>query len=437
MARNGRRRAPWAAVGGAALLALGGTAWLVWAGAADDGPRESWRAAEADTGGDGASDLALWVHDGVVARVGPTGVGAIVGHDAADGAARWRLPAPEGTEGPCAASERVNAEGVGVVLYHSPDAGGCTVLAAIDAGDGALLWSHDFGALDPALTSPPGESATVAVGATTVTVKLSPANIPEGFFRLDLASGQLLPAPGDVPGQGCATGWVPVTVDHADARLVTLARCADAAEAGAEPRLAMGVHDAETGEPLWGRALENLAVIPADVVAGPAGGPLVVAQGEALVAYSEAGQELWRLAADGRGLVERAVTDGVLVVESLPTDDVGDEGADESAGVTFEGYALDDGERLWRGTFPEGTAFLGADPATGRALLGSYAYAQGEGGQLTLSWLGLADGATEGAGTVPFPLERGTVEALAAFDAERFYLGGGLASEARLRAFAR
>ncbi|RMI33805.1 hypothetical protein, partial [Streptomyces triticirhizae] len=57
------------------------------------------------------------------------------------------------------------------------------------------------------------------------------------------------------------------------------------------------------------------------------------------MAYSEVGQELWRLTPDEGRLVERAVTGGVLLVESVPEGD--DPEGDDPEGDTFTGRALD------------------------------------------------------------------------------------------------
>ncbi|UED83538.1 PQQ-binding-like beta-propeller repeat protein [Streptomyces profundus] len=422
MARRGRRPVPWV-IAGAALLASLAMVLVVLLGG-DEGPTEVWRA---ESGGNGGElDLALWAHDGVVTRVGPTAAEDVTGYDAADGTVLWETPAPVGTYGPCAASEHTNAEGVGAVLHHSGEAEGCTVVTVIDTHDGEVLWSRDLSGLGP---SPVDDTVTATVGEATLTVNLSPANAAASFQRFDLASGEPLPALAPVADGDCDHGWTPLSIDHADERVVTLATCeGPSGEPLTPPRFANHVHDTATGEHLWSRDMADANEAIADVRYGEPGAPLIVVESGHLVAYTETGEALWRLATDGQGLSERAVADGVLIAEQLD---------DTSEPVVFEGYAVDSGERMWRGEFPPLTSFLGADDADGVALLGSYHYQRGEGGQLTLTWLDLADGTGSDIGTVPFPLERGLIASSAAIDADRLYLGGPLEPEVRLRAFAR
>jgi outer membrane protein assembly factor BamB len=421
---SGRRRIALWAGSGVVLLALLTTALVVLV-RDDAGMTEAWRVPDDDSLVVGDVDPGLWVHDAVVTRVAPA---SVTGYDASDGHRLWEAETPDGAGRACAASERTNAEGIGAVFFTSASEDGdgdgdgeeCTVLGVIDTRDGTLLWSRQL--TFPAYVA--GEDVTATVGEETVIINDS-SNAPDGFHRFDLATGDELPVP---PGPDCPTGSTstPITIGHAESRILVLSTCVEQAT-GTYGSWILGVYDAETWEFLWSRPA-NEATAPYAV----SGEPLIVAEGSHWVAYSDTGERLWRLRITDevtgvRRLDERSVVGEVLIAESLTEDGSG-------RGI-FAGYDVNSGELLWRGTFPELTEVLGEDD-DGAVLLGTYEYSD-DGGQLHLSWLDPADGTARNAGTVPFPLQDGTIGMVAAFDADRLFLSGSVERELRLRAFER
>ncbi len=424
-------------LGGAALLALVVTTLLV-VDRGGSGPAEVWRtpATDSDVGDD--ADLALWLHGSVLARVAPTHV---TGFDTAEGGRLWEADEPAETRGICAASERTNDDGIGAVVYTvDGDDEECTRLGVIDTRNGGeLLWSTDLRAGDDWLGA--NSNSPVTVTASTVSVASTAFTALVDFRRYDLATGDEAPAL-ELPDTGCPMDSVASSlVGQADARIVVATTCEPWPD-GEAPASWTSVYEADSGELLW--TSEHPGTEP--VLGVLSGDPLMLHEGVRsvspttgelegghLVAYSDTGERLWRLAAvgadTGTWVYVRAVTDGVLIVELLP-----DEG--DARGL-FAGYDLASGERLWRERFPEMPGVLGAVGDTGQALLGAYAFDQDDGGRMTLSWLDLADGTTRDFGTVPFPLEGGEVGALVAFDEDRLYLTGGTEQEFRLRAFER
>ncbi len=408
--------------GGVALLAT----TLVVVDRGGSGPAEVWRspATDSDVGDD--VDLALWLDGSVLTRVAPTHV---TGFDAEGGESLWEFGEPEEARAVCAASERTNAEGIGAVLYSVYGADGeedCALLVVIDTRRGESLWTTD---LREAAEWWGGGNAVVRVSASTVTVSDVSYTGLNSFHGFDLATGEPVPDP-EPPTPDCPEYSTGVSlIGQADTRLAMVTTCEPVPD-GEEPVSRLSVYDADSRELLWTRDGPDPDKPVTGVVSGS---PLILLEGRHLVAYSDTGERLWRVVATdesgGTRLSVRAVTDGVLIVESLS--DEGDRRGE------FAGYDLGSGERLWQSQAPEPSEFFGVAGDTGSALLGAYAFDQDDGGRMTLSWLDLADGSTRDFGTVPFPLEGGEVGALVAFDEDRLYLTGGTEQEFRLRAFER
>jgi outer membrane protein assembly factor BamB len=376
---------------------------------------EVWQAPDAEGGG-----LALWPGPGDAALTRVTGGdGGVEAFDTLDGTRLWRAATPEGAEpgrGPCAASERANADGVGAVLYRSASGAGCTVLALVDTrADGALAWSVDLA--DPlGVGVVEAGEVTATVGEESVTVSLDREGSTAGFHRFDLDSGEelLLPEP---PGDDeCSRAW------HAGSRFLTLNACGGGAAS------TLHVYDADSGQLEWTHEAQDLGC-----TGMLAGDPVLLFEGEQLVAYSETGEELWRRpvgeepgelapgGGDGDGAV---VVDGVLLSRY----------ADELGREAYAGYGLADGEQLWTRRLPAGARFFGVD-SNGLPLLGHVSD-----DRLRLLWLDPEDGTRIPAGSAPLSSTRAGDRVLVASDEHQLYVMTRLATEEprlRLRAFER
>jgi outer membrane protein assembly factor BamB len=438
--RGTARRRSIALVAGAAavLLAVLVTTVLVLDDDGEPGAgSEVWRAEDREILGSSEErrivsdgDWALWAHDGVVTRVSSF---SVTGYQAADGETLWRQfhqesAADEMTDDMdvCGASESTNAQGVGVVLLGDADGDACTMVAAIDTRTGSRLWSREA-----SLTYT--SDVEISVGDAAVTIGPRGSAFGDEVLRFDLATGAPLPVPEltaeDPPG--CDTidnGYVGL----ADGHLVTMAAC-HGSDTGPYDvgSYVFAVHDADTGE-LNSTAAAN-DVIRLD--GGLSGDPLITLQdlGARIVAYSDAGEELWRLDDDNERSptlrldpTAHAVVGGVLVLKSL---------ADPEGETVYSGHDLRSGERLWRARLPEHTELLGVDG--GRLLLGTHE-GDWEEAELRLRWLDPTDGTEEPVGVVPYPLDGSLPLGIGvAFDADHIYLSGSADSSLRLRALKR
>ncbi|UCM88798.1 outer membrane protein assembly factor BamB family protein [Streptomyces marincola] len=366
-----------------------------------------WRApvVRAATEGAGAHATRLWVHDDTVVLVSSAGV---TGYGAADGEPLWQARAPEGAGRPCVAAGAVNSAGVGAVLYATEDGeNGCSVLGVHDTTDGTLLWTERF---DRVVT--PAE-ARVTVGERTVTVGLDSAGTVDGFHRFEAEDGTALPLPeppGDAVGE-CEEGRETESVRHAGSRVVVVTRCDEAPE--------LSVYHADTGLLEWTHPAVDTEFEVTGILAGD---PVLLFQGHEVVAYSETGDELWRLPATELNPRASVVADEALVTR------YGD--------ASFAGYGLVGGDRLWQADLPEGTDLYGTD-VTGRPVLG---HATPDGEFLRLLHLEPGNGDVLPAGTVPLDPRRAADSRQVAWDANQVYVltpvrddenDGGL----RLRAF--
>lgn len=202
-----RRRRPSAARGLAALF----LAWLLAAVAACGGGSGGGEpdAAETPAGDTPAADALerVWaVPVSTQGRVVWSGPEVLVvrqdadlhGYAAADGEELWRLAPPEGATGPCAVSPGLTADGVGGVAYRvdHPEDGepSCSVLAAVRAETGELLWTEDHTGAS-ALRS---EEAAVSASENVLTMGLFCGTV----HRHHAVEGTALPGP-DAPGERC------------------------------------------------------------------------------------------------------------------------------------------------------------------------------------------------------------------------------------------
>ncbi|RKN39441.1 PQQ-binding-like beta-propeller repeat protein [Streptomyces hoynatensis] len=407
-----------------------------------------WRARDvpAAAQGDRALAIRLWPGEDTLTLVSAAGV---VGYGTADGEPRWEAAAPSGAGAPCAAAPGENSAGLGAVFYTAGD-GGCSVLAVLDTTNGALLWSTDLAVPGRPPAAP--DEVAVTVGEAAVTANLDRAGSPAGFHRFEAAGGAELPLPEPPRDEAapCPVERRTEAIRHAGSRIVALSTCA-----GAVPELAAYAMD--TGELQWTHPVSDpvsaftgiLAGDPvllaqrdtngtgdtdgADGADGAEGGPGAGAEGEELVAYSETGEELWRMprpdafrvaggvlcagfAADAE---EPGATQGTGGTEDTgDTGDAGDTGDTEDAegGMRFAGYGLVDGERRWTAELPDGTRLLGVE-GDGRLLIGHTA-----GDAFALRRLDPADGTLTPASTVPLDGHRATDRPVVAYDDDQLYV---------------
>ncbi|RKN11604.1 hypothetical protein D7319_06730 [Streptomyces radicis] len=362
---------------------------------------EAWDAPPVRAGADESDRRAtrLWAHDSTVTLVSTAGV---TGYDTVDGVPRWQVDPPMGGTRPCAASDATNSAGVGAVLYRaegaaSPDAtpaADCSVLAVIDTTTGALLWSERFER--PVVAA----DATVTVGEEAVTVGLEATGAVEGFHRFAVGTGEPLafPAPpedGGIPL--CQGGREPLSATHVGSRVAVLTRCGGADDPGGERELS--VYHADTGALEWTHPVTDPALGLSGILAGD---PVLLFQGDDLVAYAETGEEAWRLPRDRVRPEMAAVTGEVLFTRESDT--------------SFAGYDLATGERRWSAELPSATQLFGVD-GDGRPLLAHPVNDDG----LRLFRLDAPDGAESPAGRVPLDPERSSDEVTVAFDGHQLY----------------
>ncbi|WP_436748910.1 outer membrane protein assembly factor BamB family protein [Streptomyces sp. URMC 129] len=436
---------------------VAGTTGKAATASGDEPPAELarlWRAPalEAGTGGADAFATRLWANGETVTVVSTAGV---TGYSTTDGARLWDVPLPDGATRPCAAAERTNAAGTGAVLYATAsestdpadtdpaDADGaeesCSLLGVVDTGTGALLWSADL--LTPDARPVAARDVTVTVGESTVTVNLDAAGTPAGFHRFDTATGTELPVPEPPDGFAgeCPTGRQTLAIRHADSRVAVLTRCDGTPE--------LSVYHADTGELEWTHPASDPEFGFTDILAGD---PVLLHQGDALVAYSENGDELWRLPMAGLVPEESAVGGEVLIARHAPTDPDTDQDPDTDTNTdqdpdpdqdqdadvaVFTGYDLTDGSPLWEAELPGNVQLLDVDD-TGRPLLGHAAD-----GSLHLVRLDPADGTDTPAGTVPLDPRRTDDEPYVAYDEHQWYVMAAIETDTarglRLHAFER
>jgi outer membrane protein assembly factor BamB len=202
-----------AGAAGALLLAVN-----VWSGGGDDDvgdarPRPPaddantltrlWATPAVQGGGSqDATELSrIWITDEAIVTVLPTGVTA---YDPASGEELWRLDAPEGADHLCDATSDVNGDGIGALAYTPVDdpiededqgSESCSVVAAVDAAEGEILWSHDL--TDPEGFATGELSGSLSIGDEAVVFEM---DRDEYFFRFAIDGGEELPAL-DVPGR--------------------------------------------------------------------------------------------------------------------------------------------------------------------------------------------------------------------------------------------
>ncbi|WP_049578681.1 PQQ-binding-like beta-propeller repeat protein [Streptomyces sp. SBT349] len=332
---------------------------------------EAWRApaVRAGTGAHDRQATRLWAHDGTVTLVSTAGV---TGYGTVDGAVRWQADPPMGAIRPCAAAERTNSAGVGAVLYRAEGAASadadCSVLGLIDTASGALLWSERFERPVSAA------DATVTVGEEAVTVSLDAIGSVTGFHRFALEDGEELPFPAppdETLVRPCEGERLPLTARHVGSRVAVLTGC--------DGRRELSVYHADTGVLEWTHAANDPEFGFTGILAGD---PVLLEQGQDLVAYAETGEEAWRLPLSEVRAETSAVAGEVLFARTGET--------------SFAGYDLATGERRWETELPGDTLLFGVGD-DGQPLLGH----SGEGEGLRMVRLNPADGEETPAGLLP------------------------------------
>ncbi|ONK13346.1 PQQ-binding-like beta-propeller repeat protein [Streptomyces sp. MP131-18] len=369
---------------------------------------EVWRApaVAAAIDGVGARATRLWVHEDTVTLVSTAGV---TGYGTVDGERLWVAEAPPGAGRPCAAADTINSAGTGAVLWTAGTGEeGCSVLGVLDTATGDLLWSERFGGPVTA------EETTVTVGEQTVTVNLDAAGTVGAFHRFAADTGEELPlpAPPEDSAWDCVSGRETVGVHHAGSRIAVLTRCDDAPE--------LSVYHADTGQLEWTHPAADAGFAVTGILAGD---PVLLLQEHEVVAYSETGDELWRLPA-----VELNPSVSAVAGEALVT---------QYSSTSFTGYGLVGGERLWQTELPENTELYGVD-ATGEPVLG---HSDSGAGLLRLLRLDPATGADTPVGTLPLDPRRAADTRHVAWDANQLYVLAPVERDGttglRLRAFER
>jgi hypothetical protein len=322
----------------------------------------------------------VWITDSALVTALASGV---TGYDPDSGEELWRLEPPDGTDHLCAAAPDLNGNGIGALLYTPVDDpsdreyGSCSVVAAVDAGAGEILWSHD-------LTHPSGSASArmsgarpLTVGEETIAVNL---NWEGYFFRFAIDGGEELPEPEVPGGEECEPHeW------HHSAEFTV-----------AEGLCGTFVFDTETGEavrtlPGWedGRLA---GVLPGDRLALWGDHELVVYEdGE----DGEVMAEIPNPAVAPTGSAEAVVSDSVLVWQS-----------DISGPYHYAGWDLETGTRLWKEELAGAPWNAGAGGAGGAEDQRLPLVSQGDegGGNPALNhlaWLNPRDGSVSDVGSFP------------------------------------
>jgi outer membrane protein assembly factor BamB len=292
----------------------------------------------------------VWATGDAVVAINGEGV---TGYDPASGEERWTLPAPEGAEGPCAASPGVNGAGIGAILYRpaqAPDPDSCSVLAVVDTTSGELLWSEDLTTAE-GYAYPSATVAPVSVGVETVSVEL----IEDGLHRFSLEGGEELPVP-EVPGAGGRCDDYYTDWRHTPTRLVAVSACDEMGGVANQ----VTAFDADSGEELWtatdvmGENDEVSEVVSAE--------PLAIATDERVLAFGQNGSVTADLPLDRPDGYLDVETPGSFAVlgSALVT-------SPDDSGQEFVGINLASGEELWKETLemaPEPIAAAGDHVAT-------------------------------------------------------------------------
>jgi hypothetical protein len=328
---------------------------------------ERWRAPLADQ-----QVLRIWTAGDTVVVVSR---GGVEGYDTASGERRWQLsPPPAAGDGaPCAASDGVNGRGVGAVLYDRGfeeygNFGGCSVLATVDTGAGAIDWHKKLPNRNgPQIDYPDVGHDAVVVGDRVIAARTG--NWPGAdHYRFSLG-GRALPPLAVAGGQECRrrADWV-----QSSTYTVVTRSCA-----GTPQRLSL--LRTQTGEQLWDRPKPADLGAVSDVVATS---PPAVAAADRLVSFT----------GDGRVQADVEIPGGLRAGPRL-------ERGPLLAAATGEGFAgvdLRTGELLWeerlRSSAPAGIA------DGGLGLLAAYA---DDGGYRHLVRLDARDGARTEQGALP------------------------------------
>ncbi|MDT0308356.1 PQQ-binding-like beta-propeller repeat protein [Streptomyces sp. DSM 44917] len=392
----------------------------------------------AGNAGTGAAGLPrLWAHGESVTLVSEAG---ITGYATRDGLPAWQAEPPGGGNGPCAASGRVNAEGVGAVLYTAKENGSCSVVAAVDTVAGEVLWAADLSR--PGLAVSPADVA-VSMGETAVAVSLDPDGAAPDFHRFSAGNGEALALPqppgaagGSAPDCGAGRAEI-LAVRHAGSRIVALSGCTGTAgtgpDAGGAPD-ALSVYHADSGELEWSRPLTDGEFAFTGLLAGD---PVLLRQDQRVVAYSENGEVLWELPARAAGSGGGAGgLGGPAASVSAVTGDVLAVSSGEGQRV-LTGFGLADGVERWSTELPGVAQQFGTDH-NGQLLLGCTR----EDGTLLLLWVDPASGAQTPAGAVDLDRQRAGDRHVLARDEDQFYLltpvgPQGAPTALRLRAYER
>jgi hypothetical protein len=341
----------------------------------------------------------VWLADGVVVLV--TRAGAW-GFDPESGDQLWRLEHPDGGNlAPCAASDDVNDQGIGAVIFEPEEGGGCTGVAAVDTGSGEVTWSEEV----PVPQVNPldfADGVRVAVGERVITV--NPNTWTSTPRRFAVADGEELPGfevPFDLDRcEGEESAWH-ATAEHAVLG-ITCARPGD------EPQGRLALFDTETGERLWTRSEEpwfaELPWILADE-------PLALMSLDRVNLYEADGDPRVEIPLDyvdpnaGLSTDEVAASyqmaDWYLVDSVLITLSTNGDGQDRVRGIDVR-----TGQQLWQRELPEDRALAGLWHLLGDAdeeRMVFYAAETGNGdSHHHVAWLDRADGDLTVEGLLPY-----------------------------------
>ncbi|MEV0952110.1 PQQ-binding-like beta-propeller repeat protein [Promicromonospora sp. NPDC050249] len=316
----------------------------------------------------------IWITGTTVATVTAGGVSAYAPDT---GEELWHLQSPEGAGEPCWSSTTLNGDDIGAVLYTSRDEGTCSIVAAVHAGIGEVLWSQP-------LSDPHGRAIVsgVSAGLEAITVSLGGRG---GYFRFSVDSGERLPALKVPAAETCRPyGW-----QHSARFSVVVTNCE---EVGAY------VFDTESGDLLFSIPgpvlLDGLAVVP--------GERLALWQDETLVVFDDDGEVTQEITVpDGRSAGTQAVVTDSAVV--------GLSGSEQSTPryPHYAGWDLETGQQLWRAMLPGSDWYpsLWHRPGDAQILVEYPAWADNGAGvreyDQRLGWLDPRDGSLVDAGALP------------------------------------
>ena len=316
---------------------------------------------------EGETTVEEWLDEDVVVRSRP---GQLIGHDLATGVVLWAHNFDDEQTVPCAASDALNADGIGGLLLEDGSQR-CRTAAALDTRSGRILRQGDLGRQGLR------QSGEVGVGDTTMTAVTRCGRVVR--FALD---GRRLPQ-SIRPREG-RCWWSARTDGHLVATFD---------ESGVTDAATFSLYDADTGRRLWDRAVPPQRASVDGIFATE---PLALA-------VTEDGQQRLQLVdADGRTDAILATTSDLHTVGFRPLGRVGRVLVVGTRGPTeVQGFDVRTGRRLWR-LDPGSDRFAAGGLAGGGALLVTEAEPTDDLGALTVTELDAGTGERTGVlGRVP------------------------------------